>query len=147
MNKFILLILISSFNLSFFSQNPINWKTQYDREGNKIIFDAIIEKGWHLYAVNVPNPNEGPLPTIFEFHKNNSYSIVGEVEQEKPKIKFDKGFGVKVAYYEKEARFTQHVISNLDSAVVSGEIKFMTCNKEKCLPFNYKFLVKINHQN
>ena len=147
MNKFILLILISGFNLSFFSQNPINWKTQYDREGNKIIFDAIIEKGWHLYAVNVPNPNEGPLPTIFEFHKNNSYSLVGEVEQEKPKIRFDKGFGVKVAYYEKEARFTQHVISNSDSAIVSGKIKFMTCNKEKCLPFNFKFLVKINHQN
>lgn len=147
MKKFIVLILISSFNLSFFSQNPINWKTQYDRDGNKIIFDAIIEKGWHLYAVNVPNPNKGPLPTIFEFHKNSSYSIVGEVKQEKPKIRFDKGFGVKVAYYEKKTRFTQQIISNLDSAIVSGKIKFMTCNEEKCLPFNYKFLVKINHQN
>ena len=125
----------------------MNYTVKELKEKNLIIFDAIIDKGWHLYAVNVPVPNEGPLPTIFEFHTNSSYSIIGELKQEKPKIKFDKGFGVKIAYYENKTRFTQKIIAKLDSSEVSGEIKFMTCNEEKCLPFNYKFLVKINHQD
>ena len=49
-------------------------------------------------------------PQYLNFIQNSSYSIVGEVEQEKPKIKFDKGFGVKVAYYENKARFTQQML-------------------------------------
>ena len=147
MKNSISLILILNFYFPYFSQSPVTWETQYHIKENKIIFDAIIDKGWHLYAVNVPVPNEGPLPTIFEFHTNSSYSIIGELKQEKPKIKFDKGFGVKIAYYENKTRFTQKIIAKLDSSEVSGEIKFMTCNEEKCLPFNYKFLVKINHQD
>ena len=147
MKNSISLILILNLYFPYFSQSPVSWETQYNKEENKIIFDAIIGKGWHLYAVNVPVPNEGPLPTIFEFHSNSSYSTRGEIQQEKPKIKFDKGFGVKIAYYENKARFVQQINTNLDSAKVSGEIKYMTCNEEKCLPFNYKFLVKINHQN
>lgn len=147
MKNSISLILILNFYFPYFSQSPVTWETQYNIKQNKIIFDAIIDKGWHLYAVNVPVPNEGPLPTIFEFHTNSSYSIIGELKQEKPKIKFDKGFGVKIAYYENKTRFTQKIIAKLDSSEVSGEIKFMTCNEEKCLPFNYKFLVKINHQD
>ena len=147
MKNTISLILILNFYFPYFSQSPVTWETQYNIKENKIIFDAIIDKGWHLYAVNVPVPNEGPLPTIFEFHTNSSYSIIGELKQEKPKIKFDKGFGVKIAYYENKTRFTQKIIAKLDSSEVSGEIKFMTCNEEKCLPFNYKFLVKINHQD
>ena len=147
MKNSISLILILNFYFPYFSQSPVTWETQYNIKENKIIFDAIIDKGWHLYAVNVPVPNEGPLPTIFEFHTNSSYSTIGELKQEKPKIKFDKGFGVKIAYYENKTRFTQKIIAKLDSSEVSGEIKFMTCNEEKCLPFNYKFLVKINHQD
>ena len=147
MRKFFILILILNFISPYFSQNPVTWKTEYDKEENKIIFDAIVDKGWHLYAVNVPVPNEGPLPTIFEFYTNNSYSIIGEVQQEKPIIKYDKEFRVKIAYYENKTRFTQQIITNLDSSDVSGKIEFMTCNDEKCLLFNHKFLVKINHLN
>ena len=119
MKNSIALILILNFHFPYFSQSPVNWETQYKKEENKIIFDAIIDNGWHLYAVNVPVPNEGPLPTIFEFHSNSSYSIIGEIQQEKPKIKFDKGFGVKIAYYENKARFIQQINTNLDSAKVS----------------------------
>ena len=28
-----------------------------------------------------------------------------------------------------------------------GAIEYMTCNEEKCLPFNYKFEILINHQD
>ena len=147
MKNSISLILILNFYFPYFSQSPVTWETQYNIKENKIIFDAIIDKGWHLYAVNVPVPNEGPLPTIFKFNKNSRLLIIGEVEQEKPKIKFDKGFGVEIAYYENKTRFTQQIIANLDITEISGEIEFMICNEEKCLPFNHKFSLKINHQN
>jgi hypothetical protein len=143
----VLLILVLNLVISISSQNPISWDIQYNKEENKINFDANIDKGWHLYAVNVPEPNEGPLPTIFEFYANSSYLISGKIEQGKPHMKFDKDFGVKIAYYRNKARFSQKIITELVSSEVSGEIKFMTCNKEKCLPFSHKFTVKINHQN
>ena len=42
MKKFILLILISSFNLSFFSQNPINWKTKYDKDYEHLQVESLM---------------------------------------------------------------------------------------------------------
>ena len=61
-------LFIAFFNyLISFSQNPVNWNISYNK--NTVVFSAEIDSNWHLYAVDVPFPNQGPLPTIVEFKK------------------------------------------------------------------------------
>ena len=131
----------------FFSQNPISWEIIYENSRSEILFNAVIKNGWHLYAVNVPDPNQGPLPTKFNFNENKNYSIVEKIKQENPIKEFDKEFGVKIAYYKNQTQFIQPILSTESRFKLSGAIEYMTCNEEKCLPFNYKFEILINHQD
>ena len=68
-------------------------------------------------------------------------------KQENPTIEFDKDFGVKIAYYKNQTQFIQPILSTKSRFKLSGAIEYMTCNEEKCLPFNYKFEILINHQD
>ena len=90
---------------AFTFKKPIKWDVILETEVLK--FKAKIQQGWHLYAVYVPNPNEGPLPTSFSFKTNEKYILTDSIIQEKPIIKYDKNYGVELAYYEQEATFLQ----------------------------------------
>ena len=41
----------------------------YNKLKSEVHFKAKIEKGWHLYAIYVPYPEDGPLPTTIHYHK------------------------------------------------------------------------------
>ena len=60
------LILITG---NTFSQEKVIWEISYNKFNSEIHFKAKIEKGWHLYAIYVPSPENGPLPTSIQFHK------------------------------------------------------------------------------
>ena len=61
-----------------FSQTPVKWNIKYSPDKNKIVFNAVIDSSWHLYALDVPHPDEGPLPTIVEFEKQKNYLLKGK---------------------------------------------------------------------
>ena len=105
--KSIFLFIAFFIYLISFSQNPVNWNISYYK--NTVVFSAEIDSNWHLYAVDVPFPNQGPLPTIMEFKKQKNYLLKGKVYQEKPIIKYDKDFGIDVAYYQNKTNFYQKI--------------------------------------
>ena len=146
MKSFYLIINLFIFQVSF-SQQPVKWTINYSSEKNIVIFNAVIDSNWHLYAVNVPFPNEGPLPTIIEFEKQKNYSLKGKVFQEKPITKYDKGFGTKVAYYQNKTSFYQKIKPLKSSFKIRGVVKYMTCDDSKCLALEKVFSVEINHQD
>ena len=146
MKSFYLIINLFIFQVSF-SQQPVKWTINYSSEKNIVIFNAVIDSNWHLYAVNVPFPNEGPLPTIIEFEKQNNYSLKGKVFQEKPITKYDKGFGTKVAYYQNKTSFYKKIKPLESSFKIRGVVKYMTCDDSKCLALEKVFSVEINHQD
>ena len=127
------------------SQNPIKWTVDYTTQ--LITFIAEIEKDWHLYAVKVPYPNEGPLPTLFEFKESDNFKKKGKTSQEKPNIKYDKSFGIDVAYYEERTKFYQKIKPLSDSFKIQGVIKYMTCNENKCLALDFEFDIAVNRQD
>lgn len=130
-----------------FSQTPVKWNIKYSPDKNKIVFNAIIDSNWHLYALDVPHPDEGPLPTIVEFEKQKNYLLKGKVLQERPITKYDKGFGTKVAYYKNKTSFYQKIKPLKSSFEISGVVKYMTCNDSRCLALEKEFNVAINHQD
>ena len=80
------------YSLIAFSQNPVSWEIQQNKEKSSLIINAKIDSSWHLYAVNAPNPNEGPLPTEFHFSESQDYQLIGEIKEGKPISVYDHNF-------------------------------------------------------
>jgi len=146
MKSFFLLIYLFICLVSF-SQAPVKWTINYYPDKNGVVFNALIESSWHLYAVNVPYPDEGPLPTIMEFEKQKNFLLKGKVFQEKPITKYDKGFGINVAYYENKTSFYQKIKPLANSFEISGVIKYMVCDESQCLALEKVFSMKVNLQD
>ena len=83
--------------------NPVKWDIIHNIEHQELEFKATIDNSWHLYAVHLPNPNEGPLPTEFNFSENEGIKIIGSISESKPTSVFDTNFGVQVSYFETKA--------------------------------------------
>ena len=124
------------------SQNPVHWNIEYDCDNHNIIFNAQIEEDWHLYALYVPFPNEGPLPTEIYIKPNKKYKLKDSIFQSNAIMAYDKNFGVDLAFYEKSAKFTQPILPLKNKFQISGNIKYMTCNDNMCIPFDYPFELK-----
>lgn len=133
-----LLFTIIFFNASSSAQifKPVKWSASIQELGNgeaEIIFEAKIDKGWHLYAQDIPEG--GPIPTEFRFEESKNYSRIGKVVEPKAIKEFDKNFDMTLKYFEKSATFRQKIkILSSQDFKLSCSVEFMVCDDEKCLP-------------
>ncbi|MFI5140818.1 MAG: thioredoxin family protein, partial [Bacteroidia bacterium] len=126
--------------------NPVKFKieskkisaTEYD-----IIFNATIEKGWHIYSIN--QTGDGPNPTRIELNKSADYELVGKLKESKPIEEMDKVFDMQVAYFKTKATFTQRIkVKTNKTFAVTGKYEFQTCTDEMCtFPPAKKFSLSI----
>ena len=84
---------------SIIAQKTVKWSTSFDETKQQVNFNAKIEKGWHLYAIYVPLPDDGPLPTIIKYKTVKGVNLIDSIIQEKTIIFYDKNFGMNLAYY------------------------------------------------
>lgn len=134
-----LCIILTSASIA---QNPVKWRFTKEKvkgEENLYLlrFHAFIEDNWHMYSQDLPDPDNGPLATIFGFDENENLKRVGTVEEDKEKMHSEKdlAFDVMVNYYEKEAIFTQHIrLKEEKNTTINGYVSFMVCNNTTCLP-------------
>ena len=87
------------------------------------------------------------LPTIVEFKKQKNYLLKGKVYQEKPIIKYDKDFGIDVAYYQNKTNFYQKIRPISDSFKIQGNINYMACDDNQCLALEKIFNLQVNRQD
>ena len=120
--------------------DPVDWsfsvKEISDTEA-ELIFTAVIEEGWHIYATELSS-DEGPLPTEFLLNESADYKKLGKIQQGKFKTEYDPNFQMDLDYFEEKAVFKQKIkrIAKKDFKV-SGELSFMVCDADKCLPPEY----------
>jgi len=108
------------------------WSSASDSMTLEIV--AEIEEGWHLYS-QVLDSDEGPLPTIFTFEESTNYSILGKVGESKSKNEYDENFAMNVRFFSNKAVFTQSVLRKSEAEFkFSGNVNYMVCNDEMCLP-------------
>ncbi|HRT46975.1 MAG TPA: thiol:disulfide interchange protein, partial [Bacteroidales bacterium] len=78
--------------------DPVKWSFGYEKKNDNryvIIFKASIEKGSHIYSMNVPP--DGPVPTSISFESSTLYSLEDKpFEVTEPVEKFDEAFGFKI---------------------------------------------------
>lgn len=116
--------------------DPVKWSFSSEVLGDNeynIIFKADIETGWHVYSQHLSDG--GPIPTTFYFDESTDYERIDSVI-ETDAIEFDDPvYGMKLSYFEGQTVFTQKIKVLTDNPIsVKGEIEFMCCDNQRCLP-------------
>ena len=114
---------------------PITWTVTGNAKNDtlfEVVFNAKIEKGWHLYATDLPQG--GPMATQFHFDRLQDAALQGDILASRAAEKsFDENFQMQLQWYENEVSFTQ-LVKVQDGFVIAGNVEFMGCNDNTCLP-------------
>lgn len=115
--------------------NPVTIEQKFDADGanGKIVFNATIEDGWHLYSTNIAEG--GPTAATITFEKLEGAELVGVLTPSEGAIDvMDPVFGMQVSYFEGEASFTQKVKFTGGAYTLQGYLEYGACNDENCTP-------------
>ena len=118
--------------------DPVKWTFSAEDIGNGeylIVASADVEEGWHMYSQNLEGA-DGPVPTEFRyFNENKEFEIIGTPKEEGDLIKeYDNNFMMNLNFYEKKVRFKQKIKIKEGITQVKGDVYYMVCDAEKCLP-------------
>lgn len=139
MKKLFSILLLVFVTLAVQAQihQPVKWKIKLENSKTaekEIVFTATIEKGWHLYDMNLPEG--GPVSTSFTFETLQGAELIGQpVSNIKPTVVYDEQFAMDLRWFPGAVTFTQKVkILDPKKFKIEGEVEFMVCNDETCLP-------------
>ncbi len=142
----IVIVLASSGNSSAQIFKPVKWNfsVEQKRDEATLIFTADIDKGWHLYAQDIPEG--GPIPTSFNLKSQPAFEKIGKTTEGKPIEEFDANFDMKLKYFAKRAIFKQKIkIKSAKDFMIIGTLEFMVCDDKQCLPpeeVDFSFKIK-----
>ena len=116
---------------------PVRWKVSMEDSASPektILFSATIDKGWHLYDMNLPAG--GPVSTSFRFETLSGAERTGSpTPSVQPTVVYDELFGMELRWYGEQVVFAQKIrVTDAGKFNIVGEVEFMACNDEMCLP-------------
>lgn len=119
---------------------PVSWsftKEEISPNVYDLKFTAQIDEGWSIYGTDL-EPG-GPIATGFEFNESEQYSLIEDIRSPEAKIKYDPNFDMELSMFDmQEVVFSQRVeVLSEDPVRVTGELVFMSCNDNSCLPPDY----------
>lgn len=137
--KLFLLLAFTLITYAGFAQmyNPVTWSIEQKSTGKNtadIVVRAKIDKGWHLYGLNIPAG--GPVATTIVVEQLDNAKKEGGIQSKSKLIEsYDPNFDMKLNWYANEAVFIQK-ISFTDATAVYAKVSanFMVCNDQSCLP-------------
>ena len=136
LSAFILTLFCTLFILSAQMVNPVKWTHSCKQSGDVLTmtFTASIEKGWHMYSLQVPTG--GPQQTEFAYDKLEGAKLQGPVRVTNGSIirHFDDAFEMELSYYENNLTLEQNFKLTSDTYDIEGYITFMSCCDGMCTP-------------
>jgi thiol:disulfide interchange protein DsbD len=172
MKKLVVIVFLLSAFFSGFSQvlEPVKWSFSHEMTGKneaRLIFNATIEPGWHLYSQNMEDG--GPVKTSFIFYNLKGFSFLDErvkieevealdgpdtinyqvtFDEPEPEIERDPNFdNMLVKFFSRNTEFTKKIKIIDDKPLkIKGYVYFMCCDNQRCLPpnDNFKFSFEFN---
>ncbi len=133
----LLLLLVSALPLSAqMISGVVKWNIALTNQADgsaELKLTAKMEPKWHLYDQNLPKG--GPTSTTFTL-TGKGFKVVGQpVANKKPVESYDANFDMTLRWFEEEVTFTQKLqISDPKNFALNGEIEYMACNDQTCLP-------------
>jgi len=127
---------------------PVSWEASVKKISDTefdIIYNATIEKGWHLYSQEDID-DIGPIPTEFIYENEaNSYERIGKTSEPIVSPIYDKVFEIDIKYFNDSAQFTQRIkLNDTSITTVNSEVIYMTCNDEKCINGEQTFTIALD---
>lgn len=146
---FVAFIQFSSF-ASAQIYDPVTWDFSFEKKGDKqyeVIFTATIDKGSHIYAMDIPEG--GPIPTSFRVDTLPGYKLDGKAYEVTIPIEvLDDAFGFKIKTFSNTAEFRQKITALESSFTVNGSVNYMACNNSTCSPpKDVDFAIKIGEKD
>lgn len=115
--------------------NPVHWVFEVEHKENDIVTisaTATIDEHWHVYSKDLPS-EDGPIATEFNV-LSGSFEAVGELREKGVLInEYDPNFMMDLSYYAGTMTLEQDIKITGDE-IVEGEVYYMTCDAERCLP-------------
>jgi hypothetical protein len=151
--RYVIYLLLFAFFLPVISANsvaaqqndPVQWNfavKKIDEKTFELRMTAAVDGPWHIYSQSVP-PNAIAHPTSFVFNKNPLIILDGKIKEKGKLIKQkDEVLDETLRYYENKVDFIQ-ILKLKTSAItkLAGEVNYMACTEERCLPVARKSFV------
>ena len=107
--------------VTVFSQilSPVEWDIKLEKKNNTegvVVFEATIEKGWHLYSTK--SQEGGPIPTSVKWVELKNIELIGELTSD------------KTAHKEKDLNFDMIVEWWTDNVVLRQNFEFTNCSNK-----------------
>lgn len=136
--NFISVFLFYCYHSNAQIQEPVKWRCHINESG-AVIFQATVEKGWHLYDMDLPEG--GPISTSFEFEQISGAKLSGKVYTDsKVHSQYEEMFGMTVRWFAENPVFVQKLkITDKAGFQITGRIDYMSCNDENCIPGEEEF--------
>lgn len=129
--------------------DPVKWTSKIEKKSDTeyvLIFDAVIEDGWHMYSQFTPEGGVLPMEVLFNNNKGN-YEPVGKAEESETKKVFNDIFGVDEIFFDNKAQLKQTIkVTNTDNSIAQVELSYQVC-KESCIPQNKLFEFNLKELN
>ncbi|MCO6494593.1 MAG: thioredoxin family protein [Bacteroidetes bacterium] len=101
----------------------------------EIVLTTTAPKDWYIYSTNV-ECEIGPIKAVFNFEKNNTYELVGELYSVGDKKFIDDVFNCPVGKFEKKAELRQKIKILSPKLLVKGFLEGQMCSNVTgmCVP-------------
>lgn len=124
---------------------PVKWATKVEQKSDGhllLIFDAAIEKDWHVYSQFTPDG--GPLPLEIAYkNQQGNFNLIGKAKEGKTKTAFNDVFGVNEMFFETKAHIVQEIaLTNPKVTSIEVTLNYQTC-KDVCINSEKKFTFNI----
>ena len=116
---------------------PVQWSSQLqmtsDTEGY-VEFNAAISKGWHMYALQLPEG--GPRPTSFVFSDVSGVEFTDEITPSRAPIeKVDMIFHLRLGWWDADVSFRRNFkLTDTSGCKIEGYVEYQGCNDQSCIP-------------
>lgn len=116
---------------------PVQWSSQIqmtsDTEGY-VEFNAAISKGWHMYALQLPEG--GPRPTSFVFSDVSGVEFTDEITPSRAPIeKVDMIFHLRLGWWDADVSFRRNFkLTDTSGYKIEGYVEYQGCNDQSCIP-------------
>ncbi len=153
MKKILLVLIIQAFTTSLFSQieSHVKFVTSSKNLGHnsyELQVKALLDKGWHIYSSKMKTG--GPIPTTYILNKSKliTQAIDTITEAGSAIVKWDTNYKQNLIYFSDSVIFSRKIIAESSNAAkIKGNINFMICNDEMCLPpedYEVQFSIQAN---
>jgi len=138
---FLLLVFMAIANVNAQILDPVKWTTKIEKKSETnyiLIFNGVIEDGWHMYSQFTPDGGPLALQVIFKNQKGN-FNLIGKAKEGKTTTAYNDIFEVNETFFVKNAQIQQEIkVLNSKLSKIDVALNYQVC-KEACVNQEKKF--------